>query len=116
MKEIIDSRSPELLADDSRDYSVYYVDPLETILPSVVGFSQDPSSTTPNSGVSVGVGLLSWWLLDPPEERLLNNPSNNDDEGFVIGKIINDRGTRTLEVIMSFKEVSTNDASLQRQV
>lgn len=109
----VDSRSPELLADDTRDYSIYYADPLETVdILNHVDTPGNHSSTIPHKGISVGVGLLSWWLSDSAEERLLESRTGDDDENLVVGRITNDRGTKTLEIIMSFKEVSSDKVLL----
>ncbi|GJJ08530.1 hypothetical protein Clacol_002748 [Clathrus columnatus] len=74
--------SPELLSDSSRDYSIYVVDPLESI-----------------SGLSVGVGLLSWWLKN---DRSSCNAGEEIDE-YAVGRIVGDRGVESLEIVMSLK-------------
>ncbi|OAX41202.1 hypothetical protein K503DRAFT_767884 [Rhizopogon vinicolor AM-OR11-026] len=61
--------SPELLLDNSRDFSIYILDPLESqTMPAPVDFSQSnvaPVSTLPvvqPRGVAVALGLMSWAL------------------------------------------------------
>ncbi|KAG2153414.1 hypothetical protein DEU56DRAFT_849538 [Suillus clintonianus] len=61
--------SPELLLDNSRDFSIYVLDPLESqTMPAPVDFSQSnaaavsvPQATQPR-GVAVALGLMSWAL------------------------------------------------------
>lgn len=61
--------SPELLLDNSRDFSIYVLDPLESqTMPAPVDFSQSnavPTLTSPAvqpRGVAVALGLMSWAL------------------------------------------------------
>jgi hypothetical protein len=75
--------SPELVHDSSRDFSVYVLDPLESL--------SDPDSHA--RGVAVGLGLMSWALLA-------------DDDKQVTGTLITTaNGEEALEVILALREV-----------
>src|ERR1700722_16189712 len=106
------SHSPELVQDQSRDFSVYVLDPLESqSAPALVNISVNSSSTTrPNvsetgnhdpqasgqpKGVAVGLGLMSWALLADEQEAI-----------GVTGTVLNFRTTQeALEVIFALREV-----------
>ncbi|KAF8588859.1 hypothetical protein K439DRAFT_539749 [Ramaria rubella] len=113
------SSSPELLCDPSRDYSVYVLDPLES--PSVEvkcvnpGSPPLPTSTTASDGillsssslgdgVFVGMGLMSWCLSDN-HFAATETQDDYEDKGFVIGRMVKDKGANALEVIISLREV-----------
>jgi hypothetical protein len=102
--------SPELVQDNSRDFSVYVLDPLESqSAPALVNIPQtSPSSkhgTTHSStsvqqprGVAVGMGLMSWALLADEQDSITVN-----------GTIL-EFGTpqEALEVIFALREVRQN--------
>ena len=63
--------SPELVQDSTRDFSVYVLDPLESLSSSAPAASSASSSQSTKQqqqqhprGVAVGLGLMSWALLD----------------------------------------------------
>ena len=63
------------------------------------------SGANSNTGVSVGVGLLSWWLFETADRVPSQHPTDDDDDGYVVGRLIKDRGMDTVEIVMSFREV-----------
>lgn len=86
--------SPELIQNSMRDFSVYVLDPLESMSPS------GSSTSAPNDprGVAIGLGLMSWALL-----------ADEDDPVEVTGTVIKQgNGMGALEVIFSLKEVSVS--------
>ena len=110
--------SPELLADSARDYSVYVLDPLESssndgnsshVFDSLTPDAQVTSSNSSLSlspggdGISIGMGLLSWCLSD--DRNNARRTGQDNEEGYVIGKLVKDRGADALEVVMSLREV-----------
>ncbi|KAF8515350.1 hypothetical protein BU17DRAFT_93628 [Hysterangium stoloniferum] len=98
--------SPELLADRSRDYSIYVVDPLETVYSSNNNSETGSfvANNSPGAGVSIGVGLLSWCLSS--EYTPMEGADTDDDDGYVVGRMVKDRGTETLEIVMSLRETA----------
>lgn len=85
-------RSPELVQDSSRDFSVYVLDPLESLssLPS-----SSSSQTQHPRGVAVGLGLMSWALR-----------ADDSDCVSVTGTIMRmGNGDEALEVIFALREV-----------
>ncbi|KIJ51224.1 hypothetical protein M422DRAFT_65250 [Sphaerobolus stellatus SS14] len=100
---VICSSSPELLADDSRDHSVYVVDPLESAHSTNNGSLNSPAEAMAR-GVSIGVGLLSWCLSEAGDIPPQHVPTDEDDDGYIVGRIVKDRGIDALEIIMSFRE------------
>ena len=122
------SRSPELLADCARDYSVYVLDPLESSSndgnsshvsgspnpdAQVVSSSSSLSSCPGEDGISIGMGLLSWCLSD--DRTSTPRTGEDNEEGYVIGKLVRDRGVDALEVVMSLREVRFPNFALERQ-
>lgn len=88
--------SPELVQDNSRDYSVYVLDPLEagySTGQNVASSSSDPTAQA--AGVAVALGLMSWALH-----------TEESDSMPVTGTIIQQpTGQDALEVIFSLREV-----------
>jgi hypothetical protein len=90
--------SPELVQDSTRDFSVYVLDPLESLSSS----TPDPSSSSAQQqqqhprGVAVGLGLMSWALL-----------ADEDTDGVqVTGTVMTmGNGEEALEVVFALKEV-----------
>lgn len=74
-----------------RDWSVYALDPLEQPPASV-----DPQTAATFNGVMTGLGLVSHALQE--DEAIINPVS-------VTGKIIDDNGRESLEVILQLKMV-----------
>lgn len=111
------SYSPELLADRSRDYSVYVLDPLESTsttgscmssqsgsLPADSHISDGASSAGAlRKGVSTGMGLMSWCLSN--DFAAVIGVNDDDDDGCVIGRLVKDRGVDALEVVVFLREV-----------
>ena len=54
-------------------------------------------------GISMGMGLLSWYHSDDCNNACQTGEDN--EEGYVIGKLVKDRGADALEVVMSLREV-----------
>lgn len=104
--EAICRSSPELIQDQSRDFSVYVLDPLESnaapapmdISNSTHGRSTDTPgcvSTDQTRGVAVGMGLMSWALS--VEEK---------DPITVVGTLgKTGTGQDAIEVIIALREV-----------
>jgi hypothetical protein len=94
--------SPELLLDNSRDFSIYVLDPLESqTMPAPVDFSQSnaaPASTPPvvqPRGVAVALGLMSWALT-----------GDESDNVAVTGTITPlGTGLDALELVFALREV-----------
>ena len=106
--------SPELIQDQYREFSLYVLDPLESILAPapvrIANANKEPSSTKPSSsleqpqGVAVGLGLMSWALS-----------SDDRDPITVVGTIVKQgTGQEALEVIFALREVCSLEASLGR--
>ena len=106
--------SPELIQDQYREFSLYVLDPLESISAPVpvriANANKEPSSTKPSSsleqpqGVAVGLGLMSWALS-----------SDDRDPITVVGTIVKQgTGQEALEVIFALREVCSLEASLGR--
>jgi hypothetical protein len=88
--DTICSNSPELLQDNTKDYSLYAIDPLE----SSTSIATTSSSATPAS-LAVGMGLMSAVLT-----------GRNRDESSVNGTLVAiGTGETVLEVIFSLREV-----------
>lgn len=84
--------SPELLQDPTRDFSLYFLDPLEA-QPLPTGLANAPYNTGSPRGVAVALGLMSWAL------------ESNDSMGvFVTGTII-PNASPALEVVCALREV-----------
>jgi len=89
--------SPELVHDSTRDFSVYILDPLESLASS----TPNPSSSSLSQqqhprGVAVGLGLMSWALLADEESAAVH----------VTGTVMTlANGEGALEVIFALKEV-----------
>lgn len=104
--------SPELVQDNSRDFSVYVLDPLESnsapapvhiansnscsSVVAATSTTQAHNSTSDQSrGVAVGLGLMSWALL-----------ADESDSVTVAGTLIKlGTGQEALEVIFALREV-----------
>lgn len=94
--------SPELLLDNSRDFSIYVLDPLESqTMPAHVDFSQSNAASTsaPQAaqprGVAVALGLMSWALT-----------ADESDSVTVTGTITTlGTGLDALEVVFALREV-----------
>jgi hypothetical protein len=88
--DTICSNSPELLQDNTKDYSLYAIDPLE----SSNSIATTSSLATPAS-LAVGMGLMSAVLS-----------GRNRDESSVNGTLVAiGTGETVLEVIFSLREV-----------
>ncbi|KAG1774984.1 hypothetical protein EV702DRAFT_1008320 [Suillus placidus] len=93
--------SPELLLDNSRDFSIYVLDPLESqTMPAHVDFSQSngTSASVPQTaqprGVAVALGLMSWALI-----------ADESDNVTVTGTITTlGTGLDALEVVFALRE------------
>ncbi|KAG2118218.1 uncharacterized protein F5147DRAFT_670513 [Suillus discolor] len=93
--------SPELLLDNSRDFSIYVLDPLESqTMPAHVDFSQSNAASTsvPQAaqprGVAVALGLMSWALT-----------ADESDSVTVTGTITTlGTGLDALEVVFALRE------------
>lgn len=87
--------SPELLQDRSRDYSVYVLDPLESLsAPTPIGSHASSSERrSQQSGVAVGLGLMSWARVSEESKSLQ-----------IAGTLINN-GRAALEVVFALREV-----------
>jgi len=84
---LIELGSPELRPDGSRDFSIYVIDPLECT----------PSSSTSasDSGVAVGMGLLSSAMNVNPEE---STPAT--------GTYVRDAtGSQSLQLLINLRQV-----------
>lgn len=98
--------SPELVQDQSRDFSVYVLDPLESnSAPAPVNIANPSTSSSPakpntnsaenSRGVAVGLGLMSWALL-----------ADASDSSTVTGTLIKlGTGQEALEVVLALREV-----------
>lgn len=95
--------SPELLLDNSRDFSIYVLDPLESqTMPAPVDFSQSNGASTsvPQAaqprGVAVALGLMSWAL------------TADESDGVTVTGTITTLGTGldAIEVVFALREVS----------
>ncbi|KDQ28030.1 hypothetical protein PLEOSDRAFT_1104708 [Pleurotus ostreatus PC15] len=86
--------SPELLQDRSRDYSVYVLDPLESLsAPTPIGAHASSSERrSQQSGVAVGLGLMSWARVSEESKSLQ-----------IAGTLINN-GRAALEVVFALRE------------
>ncbi|KAG1759269.1 hypothetical protein EDD22DRAFT_907046 [Suillus occidentalis] len=93
--------SPELLLDNSRDFSIYVLDPLESqTMPAPVDFSQSngasisvPQAAQPR-GVAVALGLMSWALT-----------ADESDSVTVTGTITTlGTGLDAIEVVFALRE------------
>ncbi|KAG1879861.1 hypothetical protein F4604DRAFT_1752099 [Suillus subluteus] len=93
--------SPELLLDDSRDFSIYVLDPLESqTMPAPVDFSQSSAASASVSqaaqprGVAVALGLMSWAL------------TADESDGVTVTGTITTLGTGldALEVVFALRE------------
>ena len=99
------SFSPELLQDSNRDFSVYILDPLESLSSSTPNpsSSSSPLQLPPDQlqqhprGVAVGLGLMSWVLLaDEDTSEVIQ----------VTGTVMTlGNGEEALEVIFALREV-----------
>ena len=87
--------SPELAYDRTRDWSVYALDPLEEV-PMPTHPVTPSSSESTQRGVMTGMGLISHAFA---EVDGINNPLS------VTGKIIEDNGNESLEVVLRLQEV-----------
>lgn len=95
--------SPELIQDNSRDFSVYVLDPLESgSAPAPVQIS-NPNSRSPEvppeaiRGVAVGFGLMTWALR------------SDDDLVRAVGTIVRTGGgSESLEVVFALREVRSH--------
>ncbi|KAN0074436.1 hypothetical protein V8E55_011848 [Tylopilus felleus] len=76
---------------DSRDFSLYVLDPLET-QPLPAGLGNAPYNTTSPRGVAVALGLMSWAL-----------ESNDSTAVFVTGTIV-PNPSPALEVVFALRE------------
>ncbi|KAG2074874.1 hypothetical protein BDR04DRAFT_1092486 [Suillus decipiens] len=93
--------SPELLLDNSRDFSIYVLDPLESqSMPAPVDFSQPNAASISVSqaaqprGVAVALGLMSWALT-----------TDESDSVTATGTIITlGTGLDALEVVFALRE------------
>ncbi|KAJ7128984.1 hypothetical protein C8R43DRAFT_1074558 [Mycena crocata] len=93
---IICRSSPELIQDNTRDFSVYLLDPLETdCAPAQVNIAHSLAQTeAPEARVAVGLGLMSWGLLADEREAM-----------SVTGTLkVSAAGLEMLEIIFSFRE------------
>ena len=61
------------------------------------------SSCLLREGVSIGMGLMSWCL----SENCVADCGVDDEDGCVTGKLVKDRGTDALEIVISLREVYT---------
>lgn len=98
--------SPELVQDNTRDFSVYVLDPLESnsapapvhISSSPTGPDIQPSQSRDSSGqrgVAVGLGLMSWAML-----------AEESDSVSVAGTLMKlGSGQDALEVVFALREV-----------
>ncbi|KAK0486186.1 hypothetical protein IW261DRAFT_1454135 [Armillaria novae-zelandiae] len=98
--ETICTTSPELLQSDTRDFSVYVLDPLESdSAPGPVNISSDAEGSKATEGqirgVAVGLGLMSWALAAEGEEALVNGTLTR------IGS-----GQEALEVVFALRETT----------
>jgi hypothetical protein len=95
--------SPELLLDNSRDFSIYVLDPLESqTMPAPVDFSRSNAASASTSqlaqprGVAVALGLMSWALT-----------TDESDSVTVTGTITTlGTGLDALEVVFALREVN----------
>ncbi|KZW02928.1 hypothetical protein EXIGLDRAFT_829048 [Exidia glandulosa HHB12029] len=89
--------SPELIADQKRDYTVYVLDPLEQAETPFASSSKTEPKMSPTWGAPVGMGLMSWCLS-----------SDGDDDAepvFVLGKLITHPiSGQMVEVYVSLQE------------
>ncbi|KAF8160860.1 hypothetical protein B0H34DRAFT_355469 [Crassisporium funariophilum] len=104
--ETVCRSSPELTQDNSRDFSLYVLDPLESSsAPAPVHIlyadgDEQPTETRASSqqptGVAVGLGLMSWALA-----------ADDSDPTPVVGTLVKQgTGQEALEVIFSFRETA----------
>lgn len=91
--------SPELLLDNSRDFSIYVLDPLESqTMPAPVDFSQSNGTSAQPRGVAVALGLMSWALT-----------ADESDSVTVTGTITTlGTGLDALEVVFALREVTVH--------
>ena len=54
-------------------------------------------------GISIGMSLLSWHLSD--DHNNARQTGEDNEEGYVIGKLVKDRGADALKIVMSLQEV-----------
>ncbi|KAJ7594614.1 hypothetical protein C8J56DRAFT_1161202 [Mycena floridula] len=94
--ETICRSSPELVQDNSRDYSVYVFDPLESGYASAQTAASSSSALPQSTGVAVALGLMSWALQTDEKDSLP-----------VTGTIITlGNGNESLEVFFSLRETA----------
>ncbi|KAK0226299.1 hypothetical protein IW262DRAFT_1480435 [Armillaria fumosa] len=98
--ETICTTSPELLQSDTRDFSVYVLDPLESeSAPGPVNIPSDAEGSKVTEeqvrGVAVGLGLMSWALAAEGEEALVNGTLTR-----------NGSGQEALEVVFALRETT----------
>jgi len=105
--------SPELTHDNTRDFSLYVLDPLESNsapAPVQISNSSGEASSSNNSassleqprGVAVGLGLMSWALH-----------ADDSDSISVVGTLVKQlNGQEALEVIFALREVRFRSKSI----
>ncbi|KAK0454593.1 hypothetical protein EV421DRAFT_427538 [Armillaria borealis] len=96
--ETICTTSPELLQSDTRDFSVYVLDPLESeSAPEPVNIPSEAEGSKMAEGqargVAVGLGLMSWALAAEGEEALVNGTLTRTGSG-----------QEALEVVFALRE------------
>lgn len=85
--------SPELVQDNSRDFSVYVLDPLESnSAPAPVHISDSSAHADNAPGVAVGLGLMSWALRD-------------EEPVTAVGTLVKAGGSESLEIVFALREV-----------
>jgi hypothetical protein len=103
-KKLIIVLDLELVQDSTRDFSVYVLDPLESLSSSAPDASSASSSQSTQQhhprGVAVGLGLMSWALLADEEKS---------EAAQVTGTLMTaGNGEEALEVIFALKEVGVS--------
>ncbi|KAK0195791.1 hypothetical protein F5146DRAFT_1175156 [Armillaria mellea] len=98
--ETICTTSPELLQSDTRDFSVYVLDPLESeSAPGPVNIPSEAEGSKMTEGqvrgVAVGLGLMSWALAAEGEEALVNGTLTRTGSG-----------QEALEVVFALRETT----------
>ncbi|KAK0494788.1 hypothetical protein EDD18DRAFT_1172401 [Armillaria luteobubalina] len=98
--ETICTTSPELLQSETRDFSVYVLDPLESeSAPGPVNIPSEAEGSKVTEGqirgVAVGLGLMSWALAAEGEEALVNGTLTR-----------NGSAQEALEVVFALRETT----------
>ncbi|PBK74132.1 hypothetical protein ARMSODRAFT_1081109 [Armillaria solidipes] len=98
--ETICTTSPELLQSDTRDFSIYVLDPLESeSAPGPVSIPSEAEGSKMTEGqvrgVAVGLGLMSWALAAEGEEALVNGTLTRTGSG-----------QEALEVVFALRETT----------